>query len=168
MAVSKRGSGPRSGLQGEPAVTLLERPNYQIVRFALPAMNPHMDGSFQVLSEMFRNEADLEDTRPQFAGDKQTLSIRIVGNSVQHRARFHVINRAQKAFEINPANNPTTLRRDPGDSISLPHVGENLALHELEFVQLFDGSIAILDCEMPLFLKRAGVQNADRRAFRRS
>ena len=80
---------------------------------------------------MLRNESDIEDARPQFASDKQPLSIRIVGDSVQHGARFEVIDRAQKALQINPADHLTALRRDPGDSISLPHVGENLSIYEL-------------------------------------
>src|SRR5260370_38946607 len=79
----------------------------------------------------FRNQPDLEDAWPQFAGNKQALVVWIVSDSVQHCPRFQAIDRTQKTFEINPPHHPAALRGDPGNSIRLPHIGENLSLDEL-------------------------------------
>src|ERR1700683_4190565 len=109
----------------------------------------------------FSNEANLEQSWPQFAGDKKALSVCIVGDSVQHRARFETIDWTQQALKIDPSDYLSTLRRDACDSIGLPDVGENFSLYELKFVQLRDGSIPIMDCDATFFSKRIAIQNAD-------
>ena len=103
----------------------------------------------------------MEQGWPQFAGDKKSLSVRIVGDSVQHGARLETIDWTQQAGKIDPSDYFSTLRRDACDSIGLPHVGENFSLHELKFVQLRDGSIPVMDCDETFFSKRIAIQNAD-------
>ena len=50
---------------------------------------------FENLLAMAGNKLDLECAWPQFAGDKETLSVGIVGDSVEHSAGFEAIDRAE-------------------------------------------------------------------------
>ena len=83
------------------------------------------------LPVMFWNKPDLVDVGPQFPSDKQTLLSWIVSDAVQHGFRVETINWTQNPREVNPADDITGLRRDPGNAIAVPHIGEDLSLHEL-------------------------------------
>jgi hypothetical protein len=72
-----------------------------------------------------------------------------------------VINRRQKAGEVDPANHLSALWRDAGDAIGLPDIGENLSLDEFQFIQLVDRLVPIVDFDSTLFRERVAVQNAD-------
>src|SRR5579863_10237751 len=54
----------------------------------------------------FRDDLNLEYAGPQFAGDEQALAVRIIGDSVEHCARFTAIDRAQESAEIHPTTLP--------------------------------------------------------------
>jgi len=97
----------------------------------------HTSSSVRLLRSS-RNESDLKDARPQFASNKEALSICIVSYSIYHGSRFKAIGRAHKELEINPADHSTALRRDARNSIGLPHIGKNLTINEFKFVQLVD------------------------------
>src|SRR5436309_2090316 len=53
------------------------------------------------------------------------------------------------------------LRRNPRDPVCLPHIGKNLALNELQLIQLSYGSVAVVDGEAALFLQRVSIQDPD-------
>src|SRR6202051_1346336 len=89
----------------------------------------------------------------------------MVRNSIQDGARFQAVDRAEKACKINPSEDLTVLRGDPGNSVRLPDVGENLSFDDLQFIQLFYRMSPVADCKTSLFGQRAGIENAD---FRRS
>ena len=56
-----------------------------------------------------------------------------------------------------------SIRRNPGNAIRVPDVGENLSFHELQFVQLIDRRGSIVNLEPTLLLKRLRIQNANLR-----
>jgi hypothetical protein len=67
------------------------------------------------------------------------------------------INWTQNPCEVNPPDDITGLRRDLGNAIAVPHVGEDLPFHELQFIQLIDRGQAIADLKAMLFLKSFGI-----------
>ena len=50
---------------------------------------------------------------------------------------------------------------DPGNSVRLPDVGENLSFHDLQFIQFFYRMSPVADCKTSLFRQRAGIENPD-------
>src|SRR5213595_2031858 len=83
---------------------------------------------------LFGNDFDFEDARPKFAGDKQALPRRIVGNAIQDGFRIASIPRTQQPVKINPPHNGASLRLNPCDPITVPYVRKNLAVHQFQFV----------------------------------
>src|ERR1700722_4062945 len=109
----------------------------------------------------FQEELDLEDAGPQLPGDKQTLVVWGVGDSVENSPGLEVVDRGQKTGEVDPADHLAALRRDAGDAIRLPNVGKNFSLDEFELVQLVDRLVSVVDFNATLFCERIAVQNAE-------
>ena len=90
------------------------------------------------LFEPFGEQADFEDTGPEFSGDEQALVYWIVGDAVEHGFGIETIDRAENAGEIDPSNDFSGLRRNTGDAIAVPNIGEELTFDEFQFIQLVD------------------------------
>ena len=54
-------------------------------------------------SSGFRNQPNLEDIRPEFAGDEEPLVVGIVGNAVQDCTGTTLIHGAEQAGKVDPA-----------------------------------------------------------------
>src|SRR3954447_12620843 len=76
----------------------------------------------------------LEQLRPPFAGDEETVVGRIVGNAVEHVCAGALGGRQQPA-EIDVAGDLPARGRDARNIIGLPDVRKDLAFDEFQLVQ---------------------------------
>src|SRR5688572_20926075 len=88
-----------------------------------------------------RHQLDLEQARPEFAGDKQPIPRRIVSNAVQDSLTREWrcggdLSRLQQILEVDPSDNIAVGRRNSRDPVRVPDVRKDLALYVLEFVEI--------------------------------
>ena len=73
--------------------------------------------------------------------------------------------RIEQAGQIDPAGDLPRLRRDARDALRLPDVGEDLALHEFELVELLDRQAVVLHGHAAGLLERLRIEEAQRPAM---
>ena len=73
-------------------------------------------------------QLDLKNPRPQFAGDKQPVRGRIVGDAVEDRLLLRPLLDRKQAAQIDPSEDPPRARIDAYDLVAVPDIGVNLTL----------------------------------------
>src|SRR5262245_4762086 len=107
-------------------------------------------------------DANLEQRRPQLAGDEEAVPDWIVSDAVQDgigELRRH----GGEPGEIDPADYAPGGRFDHGNAIGKPDVGVDQAVHELELVQVIDVAVAILHLHATDLRQRLRIEEAKRR-----
>src|ERR1700733_837891 len=112
----------------------------------------------------FQGKLDFENAGPELSGDEQAFVNGVVGDAVQYGFGIETIDGAGEAGEVDPSDDLAGLRRDAGDAAAMPYVSEDLAFHELKFVQLLDWSWAVVDFYAAPFLEGVAIENANLRA----
>jgi hypothetical protein len=110
---------------------------------------------------VFREHGDLEDIRPQFSGDEETLAARVVSDAIKDGFVTGELVAGHEAFEVDPAKDATGCGRDAGYAVGVPDVRVDFAVDEFEFVELTDRLAAILDDDPAEFPEGIGIEEAE-------
>ena len=89
-----------------------------------------------------RHELDLEDARPQLAGERQMPGGRKVRDSIQN-VRGLRLPRREQAGSVNPSGHFAGARIDACDVVVLPDVGVDDALHAFQFIEVAHGLVPL-------------------------
>ncbi len=95
--------------------------------------------------------------RPELAGHEQPLPRGVPGNAVQHRGSRPTPRRAE-AGEIDPRGHRARAGIDDRDPIRQPHVGVHGAVHDLEFVEVIDGTVGVVHGDAARLAQRLGIE----------
>ena len=86
-----------------------------------------------------RDEFDLEDGGPFFAGDEEEVVLGVVGDAVEDGFVVEVEHGGEEAGEVDPGDDVAVAGRDAGDAVGVPDVGVDLVVDVFEFVEVGDG-----------------------------
>src|SRR5579863_6568451 len=111
----------------------------------------------------FGNHLDLEQLRPQLAGDEQAAAGRVPRDSVENGFRAGVFARRKQALEIDPAQDPAGAGRNTRDPVGVPDVGVHLTLDVLEFVEIRHRLAVVLDGQAADLLERKRIEESQGR-----
>src|SRR5262245_1463894 len=92
-----------------------------------------------------RPQPYFKDFWPELAGHKQPLFLSIVGDAIQCGTQRFFGKRRHARFQsrqIDPAGDATGIRLNDCDSILPLNIGVDLAVDELQLVQIFEGPVA--------------------------
>jgi hypothetical protein len=92
-------------------------------------------------------ELDFKEAGPELAGDEEAVMGCVPGDAVEYSIAVRVLNVRQEAGEVDPAKDVAGLRRDAGDAIGEPDIGEDLAMDVFELIELVDGLAMIADAD---------------------
>src|ERR1044072_6693650 len=92
-------------------------------------------------------EFDFKKSRPKFSGHEQSIPCRIERDAVQPGSGTLHAAGGQQATQIDPSRNTAGLCIYCRNTIVVPDVSVDFTVDVLEFVQLFDGQLAIHDCD---------------------
>ena len=81
---------------------------------------------------------DLEQFRPFFARDKESVSLWIVGDAIQDRVRIGQSTFVNNSTQINPAKNLAGTRGNSDDLVCLPNVCIDLSGQIFEFIEVLN------------------------------
>src|ERR1043166_4082088 len=96
--------------------------------------------------ESLQPHADFKDFWPELAGHKQPATRGIVGNAIHYGMQWLCGKRRHARFQfsqIDPSDDLTGIRLNDYDSILRQNVGVDLAVDELELIQIFDTLVAV-------------------------
>src|SRR3954452_16797374 len=105
-------------------------------------------------------DGNLEELRPQFAGDEEAAVVGVPGDAVEDGFRSGAVGSRQQAGEVDPAEDFARSRRDAGDAVGVPDIGVDLAVDVLDLVDVVDGFSAVLHCQAADFLEGCGIEEA--------
>src|SRR5581483_12085909 len=105
-------------------------------------------------------EFDLEDLRPQLTGHEEPIAGGVVGDAVEN-IRLRGLARRQQATKVDVGLDGAGRRIDPRDEVGLPYVGEHLALHELELVEVLEGRAGRRDLDAPPLGERRRIEEPE-------
>src|SRR6187431_1002924 len=108
-------------------------------------------------------DLDLEDARPQLAGDEEAIAFGVVGDAVEH-VDACLFARIEQAVQIDPGSDPAGRGGDDRDALALPDVREDLTFHVFELVEPRHRPPAVLDDQRADLPQRLGIDQAKRAA----
>jgi uncharacterized membrane protein len=83
-------------------------------------------------------DSDLEQLRPEFAGDEEAVTVGVVGDAVQDGAfamEFALVN---DALQIDSSQDLPGVRRNAHNVVRLSDVGVDFTLYPFELIEIFD------------------------------
>src|SRR5918998_945681 len=93
-----------------------------------------------------RDHFDLEELWPQLARDEEAIGLRVVGDAVEDVDRaFLPVLLCKQAGQVDPAGDLSRLGIDACDAVSLPDIGPDLAVDDLELVEIRDRSRTLIN-----------------------
>src|SRR5580658_4459270 len=108
------------------------------------------------------NYFDFKDPGPQLAGYEKPVVRLIVRDAVEDGFRAGPVGIGKQAGEVNPAKDASGSGGDAGDAVGVPDVGVDLAVDELELVELGDGDAVVADGDTAEFVEGFGIEEAER------
>ena len=101
---------------------------------------------------------NLDQDRPQFAGDPEPLVFSIISDAVKHIGAMHNAGLFLQSGQFDPTHDPAIGRRNAGDEACLPDVSIDFALHQFQLVEEKHGPAAMADFYPPDFMEGLGIQ----------
>src|SRR3954454_12908577 len=114
-----------------------KRPEGKGIESGTPSFRHRLAALRSVLPRC-RNDLNLEQLRPQLAGDEQAIVRGVIRNAVQHRSRRALFLLRKDAGEIDPPQHFAGGRGDARDSIRMPDIRVDLALYVLQLVEFLN------------------------------
>ena len=108
-----------------------------------------------------RDEFDLEDGGPLFAGDEEAVVLGVVGDAVEDGFGVELEHGGEEAGEVDPGDDVAVAGSDAGDAVGVPDVGVDFAVDVFELVEEGDGCALVGDGDVADFVEVFGVAEAE-------
>src|SRR5579862_1825866 len=108
-----------------------------------------------------RFQAHFEEFGPAFAGDEQTVTGGVIGNSIQYIRALVAVFFGEQSGKVDDADDLASRGIYAHNKIGAPDIGEDLAFHVFQLIQSVDGLAMCRHGDPTIFFEGRGVKEAD-------
>jgi hypothetical protein len=101
------------------------------------------------------HDPDFKQLWPQLSRDEESISCRVISNTVQNGIRARKLPFVDDVAQINPPDNLPSAWRNADDFIGLPNIGVDFPVNVFEFIQILNPLACLVgDVYAPRLSKR--------------